>query len=332
MALAQRIFHAVSEPIRVDEGLVVQVGASVGVALGRAGESDVERLLHEADLAVYEAKAAGRGRYELFDGSARAALRHRNELERDLANAIATDELVLHYQPIVDSLTGEVACYETLVRWDRPGHGLVPPGDFLPTAETSDLICNLDVWVLDAALAQLAIWNAQRGDRNLQVSVNLSGRHIVQRRVLEEVAFALQNADVDPGQLVIEVTETVITDGSLATPHLEALRETGVVISLDDFGTGYTSVTQLSRLPVDILKVDRQFLDFSAKQTLSLLELIDKVGHAFGVRVVAEGIEYDEQLDIVRELGCEYVQGFYIGRPAPAADLTVGAHGWEMAG
>jgi len=322
IALAQRLIRSVSQPMQLTDDVIAHVGASIGVALGRGGETNAEGLLNEADLAVYEAKAAGRGRYVLFDGSARAALRKRNDLERSLAHAIALDELVLHYQPIVDTLTGDVACYEALVRWNRPGHGLVPPGDFLPTAETSDLICNLDVWVLDAALSQLAVWNAERGDRKLQVSVNLSGRHIVQRRVLADVAHALACADVDPGQLVIEVTETVITDGSLATPHLEALRETGVVISLDDFGTGYTSNSQLSRLPVDILKIDRQFLDLGVEQTRALLELTVKVGHAFGVRVVAEGIEYQEQLDVVRDLGCEYVQGFFIARPAPAEVLA----------
>jgi len=326
IALAQRLIFAVSGPIDLGEGVVAHVGASIGVALGRGGETNAEGLLNEADLAVYEAKAAGRGRYQLFDGSARAALRKRNELERAIAHAIATDELVLHYQPIVDTVTGEVACYEALVRWDRPGVGLVPPGEFLPTAETSDLICNLDVWVLDAALAQLEIWNRERGDRTLQVSVNLSGRHVVQRRVLNDVAQALAFVEVDPGQLVLEVTETVITDGSLATPHLEALRETGVVISLDDFGTGYTSNGQLARLPVDILKIDRQFLDIDVEQTRSLLELTVKVGHAFGVRVVAEGIEYQEQLDIVRELGCEYVQGFFIARPAPPYELPGSEH------
>jgi diguanylate cyclase (GGDEF)-like protein/PAS domain S-box-containing protein len=321
IALAQRLIGSVSEPILLEENVVAHVGASIGVAVGRGGDTNAEGLLNEADLAVYEAKAAGRGRYELFDGSARAALRRRNDLERALAHAIALDELVLHYQPIVDTFTSEVVCYEALVRWNRPGIGLVPPGDFLPTAESSDLICNLDVWVLDAALAQLAEWNRQRGDRSLQVSVNLSGRHIVQRRVLDDVAGALAFADVDPGQLVIEVTETVITDGSLATPHLETLRETGVVISLDDFGTGYTSNSQLSRLPVDILKIDRQFLNFDDEQTRSLCELTVKVGHAFGVRVVAEGIEHQEQLDIVRQLGCEYAQGFFIARPAAAAEL-----------
>jgi diguanylate cyclase (GGDEF)-like protein len=332
ITLAHRLIAAVSQPIRVDDELTVQVGASVGIALGRGGETDVETLLHEADLAVYRAKAAGRGCAELFSGSARAALKERNDLERALVDAIADDELVLHYQPIFDASTGEVDCYEALVRWDRPGHGLLPPDTFLPVAESSDLICQLDAWVLRAAVAQLSRWNRMRGDRKLKVAVNVSGRHISQHRIRSDVAGALRVSTVDPGQLVVEVTETALMDGSVAATNLEALRSTGVVVSLDDFGTGYQSNAQLSRLPVDVLKIDRQYVDASTPAARSLLELMVRAAHAFGAQVVVEGVESEEQLQLAKQLGCEYLQGFYLGRPAPADQLGQQEADRELAG
>jgi diguanylate cyclase (GGDEF)-like protein len=332
VTLAHRLIAAISQPIRVSDDLTVQVGASVGIALGRGGETDVETLLHEADLAVYRAKAAGRGCAELFSWTARAALKERNELERALVGAIADNELVLHFQPIVDTETGLVDCFEALVRWDRPGHGLLPPDDFLPVAESSDLICQLDTWVLREAVAQLSRWNRMRGDRDLKVAVNISGRHISQHRIQSDVAGALRVSTVDPGQLVIEVTETALMDGSVAATNLEALRTTGVIVSLDDFGTGYQSSAQLSRLPVDVLKIDRRFVDTSSAAARSLLELMVKAAHAFGAQVVAEGVENEEELEFAREIGCEYVQGFHIARPAPADQLAALDGAPELAG
>jgi diguanylate cyclase (GGDEF)-like protein len=332
VALANRLIVAVSATIRLSDGTAVQVGASIGIALGRGGETNVETLLHEADLAVYEAKEAGRGCVKVFSGGARAALKERNDLERAIAEAIANDELTLHYQPIIEVASGAVACYETLVRWNRPGVGLVRPDDFLPLAETSDLICHVDTWVLHAALDQLARWNTQRGDRTLQLSVNISGRHISQHRVLMDIGNALRLNDVDPGQLVIEVTETAVMDGSLTAANLEALRHAGVIISLDDFGSGYQSSSQLSRLPVDILKIDREFVNANTASSRSLLELMVKAAHAFDVKVVAEGVERKAQLDLARELGCEYVQGFYLGEPLPAGELIGSDHGRALAG
>jgi diguanylate cyclase (GGDEF)-like protein len=332
ITLAHRLIAAISQPIRVDDEVTVQVGASVGIAIGRGGETDVETLLHEADLAVYRAKAAGRGCAELFSGSARAALKERNDLERALVGAIADDELVLHFQPIVNTRTGLVDCYEALVRWDRPGHGLLLPDTFLPVAEASDLICQLDVWVMRAAVAQLSRWNRMRGDRELQVAVNISGRHISQHRIRSDVAGALRVSTVDPKQLVIEVTETALMDGTVAAANLEALRATGVVVSLDDFGTGYQSNSQLSRLPVDVLKIDRRFVDASTTAARSLFELMVKAAHAFGAEVVAEGVEDSEQLALAQELGCEYVQGYYLGRPAPADQLALRETSRELAG
>jgi diguanylate cyclase (GGDEF)-like protein len=332
LRLADRLIAAVSEEIRVDQDLVVRVGASIGIALGRGGETDVETLLHEADLAVYRAKAAGRGRTEVFSGDVRAEVQLHNDVERALRDAIANDELVVHYQPIVHVATGRVECFEALIRWDRPGVGLLHPDQFLPVAETSDLICDLDTWVLRAAVAQLARWNEQRGDTDLTVAVNVSGRHISQRRIHDDVVSALRAGRVEPPQLVVEVTETALMDGPMATANLEFLREMGVVVSLDDFGTGYQSTAQLSRLPVDVLKIDRHFVDNNTAAARSLLELMVKTSHAFGARVVAEGVEHREQLDLVRRLGCEYAQGYFLGLPLPAERVRVDEDGRLLAG
>jgi diguanylate cyclase (GGDEF)-like protein len=320
-ALASRLIATVSREIPVDETLVVQIGASIGVSMGRGGETDVESLLHEADLAVYQAKASGRGCVQLFSGEARAELKQHTDLERALVRAIAQDELVLHYQPIIHVGTGQVECYEALVRWERPGVGLLHPGQFLPVAEATDLICELDAWVMRTAVADLARWNQQRGDQVLQVAVNVSGRHVSRQRILDDVTRALRTPGILPPQLVVEVTETALMDSQIATTHLEALRHMGVVVSLDDFGTGYHSTAQLTRLPVDVLKIDRNFVDASTAAGRSLLELMVKTAHAFGTRVVAEGVEHQDQLDLVRRLGCEYAQGYYLGMPAPAARM-----------
>jgi diguanylate cyclase len=332
IALAERLIAAVSEDIAVDEVTDVRVGASIGIALGRGGETDVETLLHEADVAAYRAKSAGRGRAELFSPEVRAQLQHHQDLERALRSAITGDELVLHYQPIMHVPTGQVECYEALIRWDRPGIGLLHPDQFLPVAESSDLICELDAWVLRAAVAELARWNELRDDCVLQVAVNISGRHISQSRIQEDVASALRVGAVMAPQLVIEVTETALMDGPSAASNLEQLRDMGVIVSLDDFGTGYQSSAQLSRLPVDVLKIDRHFVNNGSSTTRSLLELMIKTAHAFGARVVAEGVEHPEQLELIRRLGCEYAQGYYLGMPLAAHRLRPEERGSLLAG
>lgn len=318
--LAQRLVAALSEPIEIEAGGWAQVGASIGIALGRGGETDAEGLLHDADLAVYAAKAAGRGRVELFDGDAREALRARNAMERALAAAIAEDRLALHLQPIVETATGAVACYEALVRFPHPDLGLLSPADFLPVAEASDLICNLDTWVLGAAMRQLSAWR-DAGAALPQIAVNISGRHISRPRIIADVASTLAEHRIDAGLLVVEVTETALIDSESAATHLTELSALGVTTSLDDFGTGYQSITQLAELPIDVLKIDRRFLAEESPRERSLLELMVRTAHTLGMRVVAEGIERPGQLELVADLGCEYAQGYLLGRPLPAAQV-----------
>jgi len=248
------------------------------------------------------------------------------DLEASIAHAVVQDELVLHYQPIVNVHSGDVECYEALVRWDRPGAGIRPPGEFIPAAEATDLICDIDAWVIDEAARQLAAWNRTAGDRDLRMAVNVSGRSINSVRVLHAVDAALDSHDVDPGQLVLEITETVLVDDGLPVETLHELRRIGVALSLDDCGTGYSSIAQLSRLPVDIVKIDRGYLDGSTSSARNRLQVMVQASHTLGLAVVGEGVEREDQLVLLRELGVEFGQGFLIGRPMTPAELELRGH------
>jgi len=323
--LADRLIAAVAAPIETAGGRVT-VGASIGVAVSLDGSTDAGQLLHHADIAAYRAKAGGRGRAEVFDDALRHELDERAALEAAIEVALATDEFLLHYQPVVNLLTGAVHGYEALIRWERPGHGLVPPDSFIPVAERSNLICDIDRWVLRHALRQLREWTRASPEQyaGVTLAVNISGRHLASPSIVPDVVTALEEAGVAPTQLVLEITETVLVDEPGAVSHLRALRALGVVISIDDFGTGYTSIGQLQHLDVDVLKIDRSFIGSHSPGTHELVTLMINAAHAFGLHVVAEGVEDDEQLAPLRHMLCDSGQGYLFGRPAPAAAITAG--------
>jgi predicted signal transduction protein with EAL and GGDEF domain len=227
VALAERLVTAIAEPVRAGARDVV-VSASIGVALVRAGSTDADQLLRGADAALHRAKAAGRGRAELFDEGLRRELQERDLFESALRTGLTNHDLELHYQPIVGVATGRVDGYEALVRWQRPGHGLVPPDDFIPTAELSDLICDVGRWVLGEATRQLAAWTAEWPDvcAAMTVAVNISGRHLASASIVTDVAAALAAAGLTADRLVLEITETVLVDQSTADAHMSA-RERG---------------------------------------------------------------------------------------------------------
>jgi diguanylate cyclase (GGDEF)-like protein len=321
LAVAQRVVEALAKSILLDDGLrAAQVGASVGIALSQDPDVEPDVLLNEADIATYRAKAAGRGRAEVFDHRLREELRQRAVVVSGLAVALAADELELYYQPIVCVATGEVEGYEALLRWWRGGV-LVPPDSFIPIAEESELICEVDAWVLQRAAQQLARWMREWDRPDLSMAVNISGRHAARGRVISDVTSAAETAGIDPHRLVLEVTETAMVDDPAAVVHLSELRSRGFAISLDDFGTGYSSLARLEQLPLDILKVDRKFLDPDMPSAAKLLPLIVHAGHAFGLAVVAEGVEHEHQLATLHALGCESAQGYHLGRPVPVADV-----------
>ncbi len=319
LAVAQRLVEEVSMPVTLGRQ-VARVGASIGVAISQDAGTDAEQLIHEADVAAYRAKAGGRGRCELFDVSLRSELAAQAALEADLIRAIATDQLVLHYQPIVGVGDQQVRGLEALVRWQRPSVGLVMPGDFLPVAERSELICDLDSWVLLHAAAQVADWVAAGADPDLFVSVNISGRHASRARIVDDVTAALAAGGIRPEQLVLEVPEVVLGGDLRAVAHLRAVRDLGVGVSLDDFGTGYATISRLRDLPVDTVKLDGRFLDPSVPGATALLRLMIHTAHTAGVATVAEGVEHAGHLGILTALDCESAQGGHLGAPMTAAE------------
>jgi diguanylate cyclase (GGDEF)-like protein len=327
--LAERLIATVSEPIAAT-GHQVRIGASVGVAISRDGGADADVLFAEADTAAYRAKRHGRGRAEIFDDALRRHLTERAELEAAITAGLENGEMELHYQPVVDVGSQRVRGYEALVRWNRPGHGMVPPDQFIPVAEGSRLICELDRWVLHEATRQLAAWRAadpvHDGGPEPTIAVNISGRHLADRRVVADVADALAAADLPAELLVLEVTETVLVDDPIAIGHLSDLRAMGVGIAIDDFGTGYTSIGQLRHMPVDTLKIDRSFVASAEAGHRELVALIIRAAHTFGLTVVAEGVEEPDQLDRLRAQACDQAQGYLLYRPMPAADVGALLH------
>jgi diguanylate cyclase (GGDEF)-like protein len=316
--IAERLVEQVSAEVVIDTR-ALRIGASVGVAFCRDGNVDADRLLREADAAAYRAKNAGRGRVDVFDDGLRTELKERAELEQAIAAGMANDEFVLYYQAVIDLTTGHTTGVEALIRWIRPGHGLVRPDDFIPVAEQSALINDIGRWVLHEATQQLARWEqTDPSTSDLSLAVNISGRHLVSSQLLTDVTDALATSGIDPRRLTIELTETVLVDDPIATRNMQALRSLGVQIAIDDFGTGFTSIGQLPRLPVDTLKIDRSFVASTDVVYQELVRLIVAAAHAFGLSVVAEGIEYEYQADRLRDADVEYGQGFLYAYPEPA--------------
>jgi len=324
VALAERLLGVLGEPLPIDGG-VVSVKASIGIALsdGAAAGSDSTDstdLLRDADLAVYKAKAEGRARVEICDDALRTAMVERADLERALRQAIDELEFVLHYQPIIDAGSETLRGFEALIRWNRPGHGMMPPDLFIPVAERSDLIIALDQWVVGAAARQLAAWRDEGLFPGLPVSVNISGRHLASPDLVDDVLSPLRDNGVDPALLIVEITESALLDdlGSAAV-KLQVLRDHGIRVAIDDFGTGYTSLAHLKSLPIDILKIDRSYTNDTS--SASLVKLIIDTGHLLGATITAEGIETPDQASVLAGMGSDELQGYLYGRPRPPGDL-----------
>ncbi|MGZ8808577.1 MAG: putative bifunctional diguanylate cyclase/phosphodiesterase [Mycobacterium sp.] len=316
--IAERLVEQVSAEVVIDTR-ALRIGASAGVAFCRDGYVDAERLLREADSAVYRAKNAGRGRVDVFDDALRTELRERAELEQAIGAGMANNEFVLYYQAVIDLGSGHTTGVEALIRWVRPGYGLVGPDEFIPVAEQSALINDIGRWVLHEASEQLARWeHIDPSTSDIGLAVNISGRHLVSGQLLADVTDALTTSGIDPRRLTIELTETVLVDDPIATRNMQALRILGVQIAIDDFGTGFTSIGQLPKLPVDTLKIDRSFVASTDPVYQELVRLIVAAAHAFDLSVVAEGIEYQHQADRLRDADVEYGQGFLFAHPQPA--------------
>ena len=325
IGIAQRMSAALTRSFAL--GTTEQfVSASVGIAIAQERPRTAEDLVGEADAAMYRAKENGRGGFELFDAVMRGHASERLRVENDLRRALdAGNELIAHYQPIVTLDGGEILGVEALVRWNHPELGLVSPGEFIPVAEESGAILAIGERVLRLACAEGARWNAVRPDRPLSVSVNLSPRQVASPAIAATVAAVLEETDLDPAALTLEITEGVLVIESEATAQtLVALKALGLRLVLDDFGTGYSSLAYLRRFPIDGLKIDRRFIaamDTSIEDR-TIVEAIIKMAAGLRIEVVAEGVETVEQAQSLLELGCRHAQGFYYARPMPPSDVA----------
>jgi EAL domain-containing protein (putative c-di-GMP-specific phosphodiesterase class I) len=276
-------------------------------------------LLRDADAAMHQAKEKGRARVELFDEVARNHLQRRLGVEGELRRALTRDELVVFYQPVVSLATGSIVGAEALVRWQHPDRGLVAPGDFIPLAEEAGLNGQIGAWVLGQACGDAAAWRNATG-RDLFVSVNVSGVQLSAPGLPETVEGALQSSTLAPERLTLEITETsLIRDLGSLTDSLLELKGHGIRIAIDDFGTGYSSLTYLRRLPIDVVKVDKAFIDRLglSSEDSAILAAIITMGRSLGFQVVAEGVEQSEQLSALRALSCDLGQGYFFAKPLP---------------
>ena len=318
--VAARIGAALGRRFNVG-GATMDIEASIGVALYPPHGADVNVLLQRADLAMYRAKERHDG-FSLYTAELDSDQPGQMSLLGDLRHGLENGELTLHYQPKASLATGEVSHVEALVRWERPGHGLQPPSEFIPLAERTGLIKQLSVSVLDTALRQMRAW-ADSG-RDLTVAVNLSARNLLEDDLPETVAGLLADHGVPAGRLILEITESAImSDETHSMDVLVRLSELGVCLSIDDFGTGYSSLSRLRRLPVDEIKIDRSFvahMDRERGDALIVQSTIE-LAHNLGLRVVAEGVETKAIWDALRELGCDYAQGYFLRKPMPPDEL-----------
>jgi diguanylate cyclase (GGDEF)-like protein len=319
--LADRIAAAFAEPFVVgDEELFVS--ATTGVVLATGGERP-EDLLRDADAAMYRAKEAGR-RYEIFDPQVRERAVARLRTESEQRRAIAQDELRVHFQPYWSLPGRRLAGFEALVRWEHPERGLVPPGDFIPIAETSGLIVPIGTWVLRESCRLMAAWKRDRPETaGLQLRVNLSARQVEHPGLIHEVGAALRDHGLPADVLGLEITEgLLLQDSDTVAATLRGLKELGVGLVLDDFGTGYSSLSYLKRFPLDQLKIDRAFIGGleEREEDRAIVQAIVGMAGALGLAVIPEGVETEEQLLALVELGCEFAQGFLLGRPMRPED------------
>ena len=309
------------------DGHDLAVSTSVGIALAGPDHADPAALLQDADVALYRAKERGKARWALFDPGMGARLRERVALEVDLRRALERGELALHYQPVVELASGRVATVEALLRWEHPARGSVTPAAFVPVAEETGLIVPLGRWVLTEACRQLRQWQlCAPGGHAPTMSVNVSSRQLLDPAVLDDVAAVLAETQLAPNCLTLEITESVIMqDTAVTLRKLHALKALGVRLAIDDFGTGYSSLSYLQRFPVDILKIDKAFVNgvSRANSDAALARTIIALASMLELRTVAEGVEHADQRTQLVALGCALGQGYLFAKPLTAADIEL---------
>ena len=322
--VAQRVLDALVDPLPIP-GQEVAIGASVGIAITENGDTRADRLLADADAAMYQAKRAGKGCYRVFRADMHAAAVERMRLDQDLRGAIRDQGLTVYYQPVVDPRTGAVVYFEALSRWRHPTRGYISPSTFIPVAEESGLIIELGRAVLVEACRQTSRWPVGPTGRRPSISVNASRLQLAHPEFLDHVTEAMTAAGLEPGSLIVEVTESALASESrhiIAT--LNALRNLGVRVAIDDFGTGYSSFAALADLPIDILKIDKRFVDQVAHndQGRGIVNAIMQLARTLHLEATAEGVELPEQRDALVELGCTHIQGYLYSPALPAEETS----------
>lgn len=320
--VAQELLEAMAVPIPI-EGQQLFLTASIGIALFPLDGEDIPTLMKNADLALHRAKALGRNSYQMFTATMNEQAVKRMALETDLRQGLENNAFELHFQPQYDGPSGALVACEALVRWQHPQRGLISPGEFIPMAEETGMIVRLGRWVLQQACRQTRQFQ-HAGLTELRVAVNLSARQFLQQDLPGIVAQALADSGLAPACLEIEITEgTIIEDFPAAHATLTALRGLGVSIAIDDFGTGYSALSYLQKFPIDVLKIDRSFICdlHSGNSSVAISRAIIAMAHELKLKVLAEGVDSAEQLEILSELGCDLLQGFYLSRPLAAGEF-----------
>jgi diguanylate cyclase (GGDEF)-like protein/PAS domain S-box-containing protein len=324
--VADRITRTMRQPIQIGNETVI-VGISIGIARPHSDNDGADEVLRNADVAMYTAKGSGKDRYQFFEPSMHTAVVDRVGLETDLRRAVAapSSEFVLHYQPLVELDTDTVVGVEALVRWNHHSRGELQPTDFITVAEETGLIIPLGRWVLREACAQaFAWWHALPDEHRMNIAVNVSGKQIEEMTFVSDVASALADSGLPPARLVLEITETVIMHRTeVMMQRLRELKDLGVQLAIDDFGTGYSSLSYLQQFPIDVIKIDKAFIDGMERDPAgaALTRTIIGLGGTLGLSTVAEGIEHPSQRAALAELGCVLGQGFLFARPSTAAGV-----------
>jgi diguanylate cyclase (GGDEF)-like protein len=316
--LAARIVKQIGEPFVLDTHNVM-IGASVGIALAPGDGSDADTLLNNADLALYRAKKEGRGAFHFFEQSMDAALQQRRAVEQGLRQALTRNEFRLVFQPLFNLVQNRICGLEALLRWYHPERGTIAPAEFVPIAEETGLIVAIGAWVLRESCKAAAHW-----PEDVSISVNLSTLQFRNRNLVDEVEQALQQSGLNPARLELEITESLLlADGPATLAVLHDLRKLGVRVAMDDFGTGYSSLAYLRSFPFDKIKIDQSFVkELSSKEdSRAIVGAVIGLGRSLGMATIAEGIETEDQLQVVRDQGCTEVQGFLLSPPLPQSAI-----------
>jgi diguanylate cyclase (GGDEF)-like protein/PAS domain S-box-containing protein len=319
IATAERVQEALRDPVEAG-GHRVRLSASVGICVAD-GQTSVTDLLRNADLAMYRAKARGKDQWILYEPEMSIDALKRLEMEADLIRAVERDQLVLEYQPVLDLGNETVVGFEALLRWHHPTLGVIPPDEFIPIAEENGMILPIGSWVLDTACAAAARWTREK-QASLHIAVNVSGRQLGSEHLVGDVVDALERSGLPPSSLILEITETsLVREPTVAAARLRQLREVGVRLAIDDFGTGYSSLSYLRQFPVDILKIDRSFIETigESERIPPLVQALLELGRTLDVEIVAEGIERQDQHDLLAGQACEFGQGFLFAKPLSEA-------------